>query len=1415
MSPEALASFHPAVAGWFRSRFPAPTEAQARAWAVTSQHRNALIAAPTGSGKTLAAFLSAINDLVVEGLSNGLSDEVHVLYVSPLKALSNDIQKNLQEPLAGIRDQLLELGHDDVPIRDAVRTGDTSAFERNRMRKSPPHILVTTPESLFILLTSESGRAMLKSTRSVIVDELHSVAGSKRGSHLMLSLERLDALCGRPPVRVGLSATVKPLEDMARFLVGVRDTDVEIVDTGHVRERDLALELPRSPLEAIMANEVWDELYDRLAELIQAHRTTLIFVNNRRLAERATRFLAERIGVEHVACHHGSLSKEHRLSAETRLKAGELKALIATSSLELGIDIGDIDLVCQMGSPRLISAFLQRVGRAGHAIGAIPKGRLFPLSLDDLVECTALLDGVRRGELDKIRAPRKPLDVLSQQIVAEVACREWGVDELLAAFRRAQPYADLTAEEFEQVLQMLAEGYSTRRGRRSAYLHYDTVNRRLRPRKGARLTAVTNAGVIPDQFDYDVVLNPEGFRIGSVGEDFAFESMPGDIFQLGNTSYRVQKVEVNKIFVEDARGMAPTLPFWVGEAPARSDELSAAVSRLRADALGQLADGGAEGLEAWLHDAKQLDAVAASQLSQYLAAGQAALGTLPTLDTIVFERFFDDVGDTHLVIHSTFGSRINRAWGLALRKRFCRQFNFELQASALEDSIVLSLGPTHSFPLEDVKAFLKSDSAEEVLVQALLDAPVFGTRWRWDAAIALALVRNRNGKRMPAPFQRADSDDLLAVVFPDQLACAENLTGKREVPDHPLVKQSIDDCLREFMDVDGFLALLRRIEDGSLQVVCRDLSAPSPLSHAVLGARPYAFLDDGDAEGRRTRSISTDRLLDPKDAADLGRLDPAAIEKVKAEAWPEIGNHDELHDALVVYGYLTAPEIEPWKAQLARLQDERRVIFHEGLWLAVERSAEFERAQEGDTLALAEILRSRLELVGPVTETALRIGLDLPAGDIRAALLALESQGSIMRGRFSGGHEDEWCERRLLIRIHRYTRDRKRNEIQAVPPAQFMRFLFRWQRVAMEGRDERQEGEAGLLAVLQQLEGFAIPAGAWERDILPLRVKNYVPSDLDKLCAAGRIAWVRPVEASGSELPPAAGPVRSTPIMLVGREALAHWQKSGEASESVEDLSARGVKILESLRQHGASFFDDLVHDTGLLRSDVELGLGELVSRGRVTSDSFAGVRALITSKKRRERLRQYRRPFQSLEDAGRWSLPRPARRISDADALGAPEVDHIARVLLRRYGVVFRKLLERECGLPPWRELFYVYRRMEARGEILGGRFVSGFAGEQFALPEATGLLSSVTRDAAVDHASISAADPLNLVGIVASGERVPALSRNRALFQQGVPVAVQTAGEVHFLKDFVEVHQWEIRNLLIRRQGQGTYLSEPTLPQ
>jgi ATP-dependent Lhr-like helicase len=1430
--------FHPAVSGWLLDRYGQPTGVQARTWQVTARHRHALVTAPTGSGKTLAAFLSAINDLVMEGLDRGLSDEVHVLYVSPLKALSNDIEKNLQEPLAGIRKRLVESGAPDLDIRVAVRTGDTSMVERERMRRLPPHILVTTPESLYILLSSDSGRRMLGSVRSLIVDELHAVAGSKRGAHLMLSLERLQALCARPPIRIGLSATVKPIEEMARYLLGERDEPLEIVDTGHVRKRDLALELPRSTLTAVMANEVWAEIYDRLAELVRQHRTTLIFVNQRRLAERAARHLAERLGEEHVAAHHGSLSKEHRLRAEQRLKSGALQVLVATSSLELGIDIGDIDLVCQLGSPSAVSAFLQRVGRAGHAVGAVPKGRLFPLSLDDLVECAALLDAVRRGELDRIRQPHQPLDVLAQQIVAETGCREWPLDELYQAMRSAYPYRGLGLSEFEQVVQMLADGYTTRRGRRGAYLHYDAVNRVLRARRGARLTAVTNAGVIPDQFDYEVVLTPEGHRVGSLNEDFAFESIPGDIFQLGNTSYRIAKIETGKVYVEDAKGQPPTIPFWLGERPGRSDELCQAVSRLNREAELRLGQGEAE-CERWLREEMQLEPAAARQLSEYFALSLAALGALPTEDTVIFERFFDEIGDSHLVIHSPLGSRINKAWGLALRKRFCRKFNFELQASALEDSIVLSLGATHSFPLLEVKDYLKSATARDILIQALLDAPMFGTRWRWNASIALAVKRMQGGKRLPPQFQRSDSEDLLSVVFPDQLACAENLAGEREIPDHPLVKQTVDDCLHLTMDVDGLEQLLKRIESGAVRVLARDLSAPSPLAFSILNARPYAFLDDGAAEERRTMAVRTQPLADVRSAADLGRLDPQAIEQVRAEAWPEIGGADELHDALVVHGFLTRDELalagDSW---LPALQQQKRVAAlmlgnRQPVLVAAERLHEFQAvfpglrttpeiratssAQPAPDEALREIVRSRLELLGPVTETQLAAPLGLENEDIRLALFALEAEGAVMRGGFTAPTAEEWCERRLLARVHRYTRDRQRAAVQPVAPVQFLRFLFRWHRIAGE---ERREGDEGLLITLRQLEGCALPAAAWEEDLLPARVQQYLPSMLDQQCASGRVAWYRPPAsgAAGEEAKRKSGPVRGTPILLCERAALPHWQQAGGMPEETPPLSPKAQTVLDSLRAHGASFFSDLQQDSHLIRTELELALGELVSNGLVTCDSFAGLRGLVTPAEKRARLRRrLNRAGMDVDQAGRWSLTRRPRAAAEsAAALAEPHVEHIARVLLRRYGVVFRKLLEREDGLPPWRELFYVYRRLEARGEIRGGRFVNGFSGEQFALPDAAGLLRKVANEPAKEeHVSISAADPLNLVGILTPGEKVPRLPGNRVLFQDGVPVAVQAGGEVRYLKALDAKTEWEVKNLLIRKQKAGGYFEQPPRAQ
>lgn len=1436
-----LTAFHPAVSAWFAGKFGAPTGVQARAWPAIRRGGHTLIAAPTGSGKTLAAFLAAIDELVREGEQRGLPDEARVLYVSPLKALSNDIHKNLEEPLAGIRDELFCQGKPDVDIRSLVRTGDTPQHEREKMRRSPPHIVVTTPESLFILLTSESGRRILSTVRSVIVDEIHAVAGTKRGAHLALSLARLDALCieagGRAPVRIGLSATQKPMDAVAQFLTG--GADCTIIDTGHQRKRDLALALPRSPLEAVMANEVWAELYDQLAGLIAEHRTTLIFVNNRRHCERVARHLAERIGEEHVTSHHGSLSRKHRLQAEQRLKAGTLRALVATSSLELGIDIGEVDLVCQLGSPHGIGAFLQRVGRAGHAVHATPKGRLFPLSRDDLVECVALLDAERRGELDVLHIPDKPLDVLAQQIVAEVAGREWREDELFARLRAAWPYRELAREEYTAVVRMLAEGYTTRRGRRGAYLHRDAVNGVLRARRGARLTALTNGGVIPDQFDYEVVLLPEGFKVGTLNEDFAFESIPGDIFQLGNTAYRIRKVEQGKVYVEDAQGQPPNIPFWFGEAPGRSDELSKAVTRLRADLDRQLERGETAACD-WLREELQLDEAAARQLADYANTSRAALTVLPTQERIVFERFFDEAGDQHLVIHSPYGSRINRAWGLALRKRFCRSFNFELQAAANEDCIVLSLGATHSFALEDVTRYLHSASVREVLTQALLDAPMFGTRWRWNASIALAVKRNFNGKRAPAPFQRSDAEDLLAVVFPDQLACAENLSaGYRDIPDHPLVRQTVHDCLHDTMDIAGLEKLLQRLEQGEVQVTCRDLAAPSPLACEILGARPYAFLDDAPAEERRTLAVRQRAVMGAEEAAALGRLDAEAIAKVRSEAWPEPRTADELHDALLVTGFLTEREGGAGRTEgfdfgwthlfeeLVRAGRAARITPPGGetLWIAAERLAWFRQlwpgigtdpareplpdtAAEDEAAALRELLRGRLETLGPVTAEALAAPLGLRADDLNAALAALQTEGFVMQGRYTGA-ATEWCERGLLARIHRYTLKRLRAEIEPVAPAAYYRFLLHWQHAA----GETIEGPEALAAVLEQLEGYPAAASAWESSLLPLRIRHYSADLLDRLCNAGRFVWTRlhPPRTGNESGGKQAAPVRNTPIAFVARAHMKHWRALAPAA-GAEGLSGSAETVLDALREHGALFFADLEEASGLLHSQLENALAELVARGLVTADTFAGLRALISPQLRRADSRRLRRRASApgVEDAGRWakvfagkaSVGQAAQSEAQQSRnrrIDSEHVAHIAMVLLRRYGVICRRVLEREPLLPPWRELLYVFRRMEARGEVRGGRFVQGMSGEQFALPEAVGALREARKREDGEEIMLSAADPLNLIGIITPGKRLPALPGNRLLLRDGVPVAVRVGKQVEFLGDIDTAQEWRIRKLMM----------------
>ncbi len=1436
--------FHPAVANWFAENFAAPTPAQAEAWPAIKAGRHTLIAAPTGSGKTLAAFMSAIDDLVRQGLEAPLADATQVVYVSPLKALSNDIHRNLEAPLAGVREQLRQRGLPDVEIRTWVRTGDTPAAERDRMRRRPPHILVTTPELLYVLLGSQSGRAMLKTARSVIVDEIHAVAPNKRGAHLALSLERLAALCGDSLQRIGLSATQNPIRSIADFLAGAAAdgrpaAEVAIIDAGHHRQRDLSLEIPGSPLESVMSKETWTEVYARLTELISEHRTTLVFVNTRRMAERVARELADRLG---DAGRDGA-SRQHGEGAETRRRAatqarrtqgarGDRLARTRHRHRRRQSRLPDRFAALDRDLPAARRPFGPRHRR--HAQGA-------PLSAfaRRSRRMRRAVDSVRRGELDRLVIPERPLDVLAQQIVAEAAAQDWPESELYDRLRRAWPFRSLSREDFDATSRMLAEGFATRNGRRGALIHRDAVNHVLRGRRGARTTALTSGGTIPDTADYQVLLEPENHVIGTVNEDFAVESMAGDIFQLGNASYRIQRVERGTVRVEDAKGQPPNIPFWLGEAPGRTDALSAAVSRLRAEIASRLAaDRSGGSARRWLVDEVGVIAPAADQLVDYLAASLSALGSMPTQDTIVFERFFDEAGGMQLVIHSPFGSRLNRAWGLALRKRFCRKFNFELQAAATEDNIVLSLTTAHSFELGDVARYLHSNSVRQVLVQAMLDAPMFTTRWRWVAGVSLALPRFRNGKKVPPQLLRMQAEDLVAAVFPDQIACAENLVGEREVPDHPLTNQAIADCLHEAMDIEGLERLLKRLEAGDIEVVGCDLTEPSPLALEALSARPYAFLDDAPLEERRTQAVMGRRWRDPESASDLGRLDGEAIAKVQAEAWPDPVNAEELHDALLWLACLTEAEARAapgWSEWLEALARDRRVTLFRtpqaALWIPAERLAQFQAVWPEGRLepqiappddqtdaspsrddALVEILRGRLEGLGPVTPTALAAPLGLEPGAIAAALAALERDGAILKGRFLAGVNDEqWCDRRLLARIHHYTVRRLRSEIEPVAARDFLRFLFSWQHVAEE---TRLEGPEALPVVLNALEGFEAPAKAWETEILPARLKGYQASWLDAQCLAGRTSWARltpPAAANGAGRARHAAPVGATPIALIERRQAPLWMALAPLSGAAR-LSGRAEAVLDCFKGRGALFFDELVDLAHLLRHQLEEALGELVALGLAGSDSFAGLRALIApSGQRKPFLAGARRRGRVLsfdiESGGRWAMINRAQPKEGGEELRRLAIEHAARTLLDRYGVVFWRLLMQEPGwLPPWRDLLRVYRRLEARGEIRGGRFVAGFSGEQFALPDAVGLLREMRRrPASGQWVSLSGADPLNLIGILTPGQRLSALTANRIVYRDGLPVAALTGGKAQFLTELESAEQWEAEKRLVRSAARG----------
>jgi ATP-dependent Lhr-like helicase len=1421
--------FHPIIADWFTARFACATDVQTQAWPAIQSGHDVLIAAPTGSGKTLAAFLSCIDRLFQQAVNCDLRDETQVLYVSPLKALSNDVQKNLQQPLTEIGQAALTAGLLLPELRVVVRTGDTPMTERQQMLRRPPHILITTPESLFILLTAEKSRAMLKTVRTVIVDEIHAVAPNKRGAHLALSLERIAALTGGALQRIGLSATQRPIETVAEFLVGNRPLP-QVIDVGHRRDMDLAVEVPKDELGAVATNAIWSDVYDRLAELVEAHRSTLVFVNTRRLAERVSHYLEERLrhlGAGVVAAHHGSLSRQIRLSAEDRLKQGSLRVVVATASLELGIDVGTVDLACQIGSPRSIATCLQRMGRAGHWVHATPKGRLFATTRDELIECAALVRSIRAGLLDRIEVPSAPLDVLSQQIVAAAATRPWDEAELFDLCRRAMPYRDLPRETFDDVLTMLSEGYVTSRGRGRAYLHHDRINHQIRGRRGARLAGITSGGAIPDTANYVVIAEPDGTVVGSVDEDFAVESLAGDIILLGNTSWRIRGVETGKMRVEDAQGAPPTIPFWRGEGPSRTADLSAEVARLKADIDHRLhADPSSAPSPPpvqWLQQECSLDQRGAQQAVEYVLAGKAVLGVVPTQQTIVAERFFDESGGMQLVIHAPFGGRVNRAWGLALRKRFCVTFDFELQAAATDEGIVLSLGERHSFPLDTVFAFLSSKSVEEILTQAVLQAPMFMTRWRWNATRALALLRFVGGKRVAPQIQRMRAEDLLAAVFPDALACQDNFHGERtarQIPDHPLAKETIRDCLTEAMDLQGLVTLLEKIESGMITCVAVDTPMPSAFCHEILNANPYAYLDDAPLEERRARAVEMRRTLPPSLAGGMGALDQSAIEQVIEESWPVVRDADELHDALLSLGWVPcdqAPEWQSWAPALAeagRLLTIRRAGRPLG-WAAAECGHlvqvlfpedsldQIQPAGAADTLdretAFERVVLGWMESIGPTTSAELSQRLHVTGQEVESTCLRLEAQGHLLRGRFrpqqpvrgsttsSDANRDsqalEWCHRRLLARIHRLTIGRLRKEIEPISATEFMRFLFQWQHAAPAAR---LHGEQGLLEITKQLGGFEAAASAWEAQILRVRLAKYAPEWLDRLCLSGAIMWGRltPHPRLMQELTPLPGrrvvPTRVAPVSLFAREdAGALLAASGEGTVGLDiaarlSPSAQGVR--RGLQERGASFFSDLLHVTRLLASEVEDGLWELVAAGLVTADGFDNLRALIDPRRRRAEGRG--RSCRPRHVGGRWSLLRTgheAARLSDGT-----QTESLARLLLRRYGVVFRDLLARESVLSSWRDLLVCYRRMESRGELRGGRFVSGFTGEQFALPEALEALRALKkRPETQQEIKISAADPLNLAGVILPGPRIAAVPSNFVVFRDGLVVRTVTGRE------------------------------------
>ncbi len=1442
-TPPELQWAHPVTAEWFLHKFGSPTEPQIAGWPPILHGDTTLISAPTGSGKTLAAFLVAIDGLLRQAIAGTLAPCTHVVYISPLKALSNDVQKNLDGPLGEIQQLALNRGYLSTPILTGVRTGDTPAKDRARMLRQPPHILVTTPESLYILLTSAKPRDRLDRVRTVIVDEIHAVAGNKRGSHLSLTLERLEALvCGEnqmspggfltglnhAPQRIGLSATQNPIELVASFLTGSHPSrpPATIVQVGQRRTLDLGIEVPSDELGSIASTAMWSEIFDKLAAHALGHRSTLVFVNTRRLVEKISFELSERLGPEAVAAHHGSLSRSLRLDAEQKLKAGEIRILVATASLELGIDIGNVDLVCQINTTRAVGVAMQRVGRAGHWRGAVPKGRFFATTRDDLLEQAALVAKMRSGDLDRLEIPEAPIDILMQQITASCGAESWNELDLYNVVRRAHPYRDLTPEHFDEVLTLLHGGIESSRGRFGAYLLRDGVHHQIHARRGARTIAISNGGAIPDTSLFAVILQPEGVQIATLDEHFAVDSSPGDVVLLGNTSWRIQRIEsTGKVFVEDAHGAPPSIPFWEGEAPQRTAILSDGVADLREAISERTANVSPANLHQthpevaataqWLTESCCVCPSGAAQLIGYIVAGRAVLGAVPSKSTIIAERFFDEGGGQQLILHAPFGGRVNKAWGLALRKRFCRGFNFELQAAATDNGINISLAEQHSFPLSDVFQFLTSQTAGELLEQACLTSPIFKNRWRWAAGRSLQLLRMQKGKRVAPQVQRTRSDDLLASVFPQAAACFETIVGDVVFPDHLLVREVMRDVLGEAMDLLSLNEILDAIHAGTIRCLAVDTPVPSQFAHELLNAMPYAFLDEAGAEERRARAVTLRRGLPASVAEDAGRLDPAAIDTVREQCRPDLRDEHELHDLLLAVFALPLSSLDTEAAEYwpvfydrLRLSGRAQTVDLGGspFLVATEHLDDVHVLWQtnSDHAARAKLLQQCvqgwLQMLGPVTASGLSTLLAIAPSDLYKTLLAIEMQGLVLRGSFEHSgtpgseHEIEWCDRRLLQRIHRLTLGTLRKQVEPVSPATYMRWLLGWQHLAPQ---TQLAGEDGLLQALSQMEGFEAPAAEWERTLLPARVANYDPRWLDSLCLSGAIGWGRisphPAWAvGGGSAPRRVVPTNAAPITFFVRDT-ADWLPYALAEHCVEErnlvgaLSPEAMRVRALLGERGACFATDLERLLSLSKQQVQRALWELATAGVASADGFDQLRCLMDPRRKPAAAAavadSLRRRAAVRSTAGRWSLLcADAAEVSPEDPIARARlreagIESAARMLLHRYGVLFRDLLVREPNAPKWRDLAGVLRRLEARGEVRGGRFLSGVSGEQFALPEAVDSLRSarhLPKDREVTI--VSASDPVNLVGIVVPGARPASVPGKQVRFRDGAFVLSET---------------------------------------